>query len=78
MLASGHTLLIENLHGEEFLKRYTSGFDRFRDYLIGRSDGCAKDARWAAELSEIPAQTIRRLASRNIAVTNLTSEAMES
>ena len=64
MLGLAHTLLVENLHDEEFLARYTSGYDQFRDYLLGRIDGCMKDADWAAGLSEIPAQTIRGLARR--------------
>jgi biotin/methionine sulfoxide reductase len=64
MLALAHTLLAEELHDAEFLARYCVGFERFRDYLLGRDDGIAKDAAWAARLSEIPADTIRGLARR--------------
>jgi biotin/methionine sulfoxide reductase len=64
MLALAHTLLVENLHDVKFLERYTVGFRQFSDYLTGRNDGCIKDARWAAELTEIPADTICRLARR--------------
>jgi len=58
------TLVIEELHDADFLARYCVGFERFRDYLMGRDDGIAKDADWAARLSEIPADTIRDLARR--------------
>jgi biotin/methionine sulfoxide reductase len=51
----------EELHDAEFLGRYCVGFERFRDYLLGHSDGIVKDAAWAAKQSEIPAQTIRDL-----------------
>jgi biotin/methionine sulfoxide reductase len=64
MLALAHTMVTEELHDIEFLTRYCVGFDRFLDYLLGRADGCVKDADWAARLSEIPADTIRNLARR--------------
>ena len=64
MLALAHTLMVEGLHDADFLARYCVGFNRFRDYLLGRDDGVAKTADWAAGLSEIPADTIRGLARR--------------
>jgi biotin/methionine sulfoxide reductase len=64
LLALAHTLVKEGLHDEDFLARYCVGFDRFRDYLLGHADGVAKDADWAAHLSEVPADTIRSLARR--------------
>jgi biotin/methionine sulfoxide reductase len=64
MLGLAHTLLAEGLHNVEFLERHTVGFDKFAAYLRGDSDGLAKSAEWAAEISEIPATTIRDLARR--------------
>jgi biotin/methionine sulfoxide reductase len=64
MLALAHTLVKEGLHDEDFLIRYCVGFERFRDYLLGHTDGVVKDADWAADLSELPADTIRGLARR--------------
>jgi biotin/methionine sulfoxide reductase len=34
ILAIAHTLIVEELHDAEFLKRYCVGFERFRDYLL--------------------------------------------
>ncbi|MEU4838299.1 molybdopterin-dependent oxidoreductase [Nocardia testacea] len=62
MLALVHTLLTEGLHDRAFLHRYTVGFDRFADYVTGRSDGEPKSPEWAAALSEVPAAEIRELA----------------
>ncbi|HTY54037.1 MAG TPA: molybdopterin guanine dinucleotide-containing S/N-oxide reductase [Candidatus Binataceae bacterium] len=62
LLGIAHTLVAEELHDAEFLNRYCVGFERFRDYLFGRSDGIGKDADWASKLSEIPADAIRKLA----------------
>jgi biotin/methionine sulfoxide reductase len=44
------------------------GFDRVRAYLLGQEDGQPRDAAWAAAITEIPAETIRRLARRVAAV----------
>ncbi len=64
MLGLAHTLLAEDLHDQAFLDRYTTGFDRFRAYLTGETDGIEKTAAWASGISEIPAEQIRGLARR--------------
>ncbi|WP_017429398.1 trimethylamine-N-oxide reductase TorA [Vreelandella jeotgali] len=64
MLGIAHTLYSEDLHDQEFLDRYTSGFDDFKPYLIGETDGQPKDAEWAADISGIDAEKIRELARR--------------
>lgn len=64
MIALAHTLLTEGLHDPAFLQRYTSGFDRYAHYLLGESDGIAKTADWAAQICDLPAETIRDLARR--------------
>ncbi|MCY4547990.1 MAG: molybdopterin-dependent oxidoreductase [Defluviicoccus sp.] len=64
MLGLAHTLVAEDLHDRAFLERYCVGFERFRAYLDGTSDGVAKDADWAAARSDIAADDIRALARR--------------
>jgi biotin/methionine sulfoxide reductase len=64
MMGLAHTLVAENLHDQEFLARCTTGLDRFLPYLMGESDGIAKDADWAAEISGLDADTIRGLARK--------------
>ena len=64
MLGLAHTLLAEGLHDAGFLARCCTGFDRLAAYLLGKSDGIAKDAEWASGISEMPAESIRRLARR--------------
>jgi biotin/methionine sulfoxide reductase len=66
MLALAHTLIAEELHDKKFLARYCIGFDQYSNYLLGRSDGCVKNADWAATLTEIPAASIRALAHRMV------------
>ncbi|MEP9362741.1 molybdopterin-dependent oxidoreductase [Nocardioides sp. CN2-186] len=63
MLGLAHTMVIEGLHDRDFLDRCCVGFDRFEAYLRG-NDGVEKNADWAARITQIDAETIRRLAKR--------------
>ena len=62
MLGIAHTLYAEKLHDEDFLKKYTVGFDKFLAYLIGKEDGTPKTAEWASKICGIDADTIKQLA----------------
>ncbi len=62
ILGLAHTLLVEDLCDLAFLARYTTGFEPFSDYLIGKSDCVEKSADWAASITQLPADTIRTLA----------------
>jgi len=62
MLGIAHTLVVEGLHDRAFLRQFCIGYEKFEDYLLGRSDGQAKTAQWAAQLTDIPAERIARLA----------------
>jgi biotin/methionine sulfoxide reductase len=64
MLAIAHTLIAERLYDRDFLDRYTVGFERFRAYVMGETDGVAKSPAWAAVISQIPADEIADLARR--------------
>lgn len=64
MLGLAHTLYTEELHDKEFLDRYCIGFDDLLPYLLGETDGQAKDADWAERISRISAEVIRKLARR--------------
>ncbi|WP_122532414.1 molybdopterin guanine dinucleotide-containing S/N-oxide reductase [Pseudomonas viridiflava] len=62
MMALSYVLITENLHNESFVQRYTVGYERFRDYLLGHTDAQPKSPDWAAALTDIPAQQIVQLA----------------
>ena len=64
LLAIAHTLESEGLTNQQFIASHTVGFERFRDYVLGHSDGQAKDADWAATLCQLDADDIRQLARR--------------
>lgn len=64
LIALAHTLLVKNLHDPAFLNRHTVGFDRYKSYLLGAHDGIEKSAEWASAICDIPADTIRNLATK--------------
>jgi biotin/methionine sulfoxide reductase len=62
MLGLVHTLIEMDLADEDFLATYCVGWERLSAYVLGDSDGVAKSAHWASELTEVPAERIRSLA----------------
>ena len=62
MLGLAHVLDTEGLADRDFLDRYTVGYDRFRAYLLGQTDGCPKSPDWAAAITGVDAAVIRDLA----------------
>jgi biotin/methionine sulfoxide reductase len=62
ILALAHTLIIEDRHDKAFLDTHCVGFDRFRDYVLGNTDGVVKDAAWAERITGVSAATITQLA----------------
>lgn len=64
MMALAYVLVTEGLHNEDFVQRYAVGYERFRDYLLGRTDGQPKEPEWAQALTDISAAQITDLARR--------------
>ncbi|UCE54178.1 MAG: molybdopterin-dependent oxidoreductase [Desulfobacterales bacterium] len=62
MVAMANVMIKENLHDQAFLDKYTMGFDKFKEYVMGQEDGVEKTPDWAAEISGLNADTIERLA----------------
>lgn len=62
MLALSQAVVAAGKHDRTFLERYTSGADRFLDYLAGKSDGIVKSPEWAEKITGIDAATIQKLA----------------
>ncbi len=70
-----HVLISENLHDQEFLDKYVQGFDEehmpegipagnsYHSYIMGKGpDGIEKTPAWAASITGIPEDVIRKLA----------------
>jgi len=74
LIAMAYVIVSENLHDQAYCDRYVLGFDdehlpdgapalaSYKSYLLGWSDGQPKTPEWAAAVTGVPAETIRRLA----------------
>lgn len=62
LIAMAYVMIKENLQDQKFLDTYTTGFDRFKDYVMGVEDGIAKTPVWAEAITYVPAATIEGLA----------------
>lgn len=64
LLGLAHTVLELGRQDDDFLASNCVGYERFRDYIMGREDGQPKTAKWAAAISGLEASAIRDLAER--------------
>lgn len=60
--AIAYVWITENLYDRDYIEKRTTGFDKFKDYILGLEDGLAKTPEWAEAESTIPAREIRALA----------------
>jgi molybdopterin guanine dinucleotide-containing S/N-oxide reductase-like protein len=61
-LAIAFTWLTEGTYDKEYVASRTVGFDEWKDYVLGKSDGVPKTPEWAEGESGIPSPEIRALA----------------
>ncbi|MFX1447182.1 MAG: molybdopterin-dependent oxidoreductase, partial [Promethearchaeota archaeon] len=62
MVAMAYIIIKENLHDQNFLDKYTVGFEKFVEYVMGGEDGTPKTPEWAEQITSVPAETISNLA----------------
>jgi len=62
LIAMAYVIISENLHDQAFIDKYTIGFDKYRDYVLGIEDGVPKTPQWAETVTRVPAETIASLA----------------
>jgi anaerobic dimethyl sulfoxide reductase subunit A len=62
LIAMANVIIKENLHDRKFIDRYTIGFDRFKDYVMGIEDGVPKTPGWAEPITKVPAMVIEKVA----------------
>ncbi|MCP4600168.1 MAG: molybdopterin-dependent oxidoreductase, partial [Proteobacteria bacterium] len=60
--AIAYVWLSEDSYDKEYIRTRTVGFDKWKAYILGQTDGIAKTPEWAEKESTIPAREIRALA----------------
>ena len=62
ILGMCHTLYTNDMYDKNFIKKYTVGFDKFIDYVLGKTDGVEKTAAWAEKICGVNADAIANFA----------------
>ncbi len=57
-----HVWITEDLYDREFVEKRTTGFDEWKAYILGESDGTPKTPEWQEAETRIPAREVRALA----------------
>ncbi|MFC1914247.1 molybdopterin-dependent oxidoreductase [Chloroflexota bacterium] len=68
LISMAYVMIKEKLLNEDFLRKYTIGFEKFSSYVLGEEDGIAKTPSWAEHITGVKVGIIESLA-REYAVT---------
>jgi trimethylamine-N-oxide reductase (cytochrome c) len=63
-LAIAYVWITENLYDKSYIATHSVGFGKFKEYVTGKEEGIPKTPEWAAEITGIPARTIKALARK--------------
>jgi trimethylamine-N-oxide reductase (cytochrome c) len=61
-LAIAYVWITEDRYDKDYVTNRTTGFDRWKDYLLGKEDGIPKTPEWQEKETTIPAKDVRALA----------------
>ena len=62
VLAIAYVWITEDLYDKEYVAERTDGFEKWRDYILGKEDGVAKTPEWQEKETGVPAKDVRALA----------------
>ena len=54
--------ITEDLYDKDYIQNRTVGFDKWKEYVLGKTDGVPKTPEWAEKETNIPAREIKALA----------------
>ena len=61
MIGMCHYLYENNLYDEAFIKKYTVGFSKFKDYFLGTHDNVVKNLDWASKICGVSVKKLEEL-----------------
>jgi len=57
-----HVWITEDLYDKQFVEKRTTGFDEWKDFILGETDGTPKTPEWQEPETGVPARDVRALA----------------
>ena len=61
MIGMCNYLYESGLYDKEFIDKYTVGFDKFKDYFTGKTDGVNKNLAWASKICGVGEEKLKEL-----------------
>jgi len=61
-IAMAYVMIEKEIYDKKFIEKFTHGFDKYKDYVMGKTDGVPKTPDWAEKITGVPAKTIIDLA----------------
>lgn len=61
-LAIAYVWITEDLYDKDYIEKRTTGFEQWKEYVLGNEDGIPKTPEWQESETEIPAKDVRALA----------------
>jgi trimethylamine-N-oxide reductase (cytochrome c) len=61
-LAIAYVWITEDLYDKDYVATRTTGFERWKDYILGKEDGIPKTPEWQEKETTVPAKDVRALA----------------
>jgi len=61
-LAIAYVWITEDLYDKDYIAKRTTGFDKWKDYILGKEDRIPKTSEWQEKEAGIPAKDVRALA----------------
>ena len=58
MIGMCNYLFEKELYSKEFIEKYTVGFDKFKEYMLGTKDGVNKNLAWASKICGVSEQDL--------------------
>jgi molybdopterin guanine dinucleotide-containing S/N-oxide reductase-like protein len=61
-LAVAYVWLAEHTYDKAYIATHTVGFQKIKDYILGKEDGISKTPKWAEAITGVPSRIIKALA----------------